>query len=124
MMAISYIENGSTYTKLKRILAAQGIDSPPKTTFFYRYQKKVGGSIIELAKESMREEADKMTNDTSIACDGAYAHRRNSSQCHGEKRKKIYRNRVTNHQKPLRETEEPVVRHSTVEPRVLQLVIE
>lgn len=75
-------ENGSTYTKSKRILAAQGMDSPPKTTY-YRYQKKVGDSIIELAKESMREEADKMTNDTSISCDGAYAHRRNSSQCHG-----------------------------------------
>ena len=82
MMAISNYVNGSTYTKSKRILAAQGMASSPKTTY-YRYQKKVGNSIIELAKESMREEANKMTSNSSISCDGAYAHRRNSSQCHG-----------------------------------------
>ena len=82
MMVISNYENGSTYTKSRRILAAQGIDSPSKATY-YRYQRKVNDSIIKLAKESMSEEANKMEHGTSISLDGAYAHRRNSSQCHG-----------------------------------------
>ena len=82
MMAISNYENGTTYTKSKRILAAQGIDSPSKKTY-YRYQKKVNDSIIELSKNSMAEEASKMEYGTAISCDGAYAHRRNASQCHG-----------------------------------------
>lgn len=38
MMVISNYENGSTYTKTKGLLAAQRIDSPPKSTY-YRYQK-------------------------------------------------------------------------------------
>ena len=38
MMVISNYENGSTYTKTKCLLAAQGVDSPPKSTY-YRYQK-------------------------------------------------------------------------------------
>ena len=82
MMAISNYENGSTYVKTKRILAAQGISSPPKSTY-YRYQKKVNSSIIELSKESIAEESNKMESGASISLDGACAHRRNSSQCHG-----------------------------------------
>lgn len=31
----------------------------------------------------MAEEASKMEHETAISCDGAYAHRRNASQCHG-----------------------------------------
>ena len=47
------------------------------------YQKKVNDSIIDLAKKSMRKEANKMEHGSSISFDGAYAYRRNSSQCHG-----------------------------------------
>lgn len=54
----------------RRILAPQGIDSPSKATY-YRYQKKVNNSIIELVKESMSEEANKMEPGTSISCDEA-----------------------------------------------------
>ncbi|KAK8883514.1 hypothetical protein M9Y10_042606, partial [Tritrichomonas musculus] len=40
MMAIVCIEKGSTFTKPRGIIAAQGIESPPKSTFYYN-QKKV-----------------------------------------------------------------------------------
>ena len=82
MMAIANIENGSTYTKSKGILAAQGMDSPPQTTY-YRHQKKVGNNIKQLCNESLQEEAGNMEDGTIISCDAAFAHRRNSSQCHG-----------------------------------------
>lgn len=82
MMAIANFENGSTYTKSKGILAAQGIESPPQTTYF-RHQKKVGNKIKQLCNESLQEEAAKMEEGTVISCDAAFAHRRNSSQCHG-----------------------------------------
>ena len=34
MMVISCYENGSTYKKAKGILAAQGVESPSKSTFY------------------------------------------------------------------------------------------
>ena len=40
MMAIACIENGSTFTKSRGILAAQGIESPPKSTYYYN-QKRI-----------------------------------------------------------------------------------
>ena len=81
MMAIACIENGSTYTKSRGILAAQGIESPPKSTYYYN-QRKVNATVKELCNESLKKEADKMTPNTVITLDGAYAHRRNSSMCH------------------------------------------
>ena len=48
MMAIVCIEKGSTFTKPRGIIAAQGIESPPKSTFYYN-QKKVNATIIELS---------------------------------------------------------------------------
>ena len=82
MMVISCYENGCTYKKAKGILAAQGVESPSKSTF-YRHKKKVNSNIIELSKESIQEEASQMIEESYLSCDGAFAHRRNSSQCHG-----------------------------------------
>lgn len=79
MMVTGNYENGSTYTKSRRILAAQGIDSPSKVTY-YRYQKKVNDSIIELDKESIDER--EMEYETSISFDVHKHHQMNSSQCH------------------------------------------
>ena len=81
MMAIACIENGSTFTKSRGILAAQGIESPPKSTYYYN-QKKVNATIKELCQESLKKEAENMEPNTIITLDGAYAHRRNSSMCH------------------------------------------
>lgn len=81
MMVIANYENGSTYIKTKGILAAQGIESPPKATY-YRIQKKVNKTIIDLSNESIQNEMMMMEPGSTISCDGAYAHRRNSSQCH------------------------------------------
>ena len=82
MMVISCYENGSSYKKAKGILAAQGVESPSKSTF-YRHQQKVNSIIIQLSKESIQEESMKMTEGSFLSCDGAFALRRNSSQCHG-----------------------------------------
>lgn len=39
MMAISSVENGSTFTQSRGILAAQGIESPLKSTYYYNQKK-------------------------------------------------------------------------------------
>lgn len=39
MMAISCVENGSTFTQSRGILAAQGIESPLKSTYYYNQKK-------------------------------------------------------------------------------------
>ena len=69
--------------KSKGVLAAQGVESPHQTTYF-RHQKKVGNEIIKLCNESMKKEAANLEEGSTISCDAAFAHRRNSSQCHGE----------------------------------------
>ena len=63
--------------KSRGILAAQGIESPPKSTFYYN-QKKVNATIIELCQESLKKEEENMAQNTIIALDRSYAHRRNS----------------------------------------------
>lgn len=50
MMAVARIENGSTNTKSRGILAAQGIESPPKSTYYYN-QRKVIATVDELCNE-------------------------------------------------------------------------
>ena len=47
MMAIACVENGSTFTQSRGIIAAQGIESPPKSTYYYN-QKKVNSTIKQL----------------------------------------------------------------------------
>lgn len=81
MMAISCVENGSTFTQSRGILAAQGIESPPKSTYYY-HQKKVNSTIKQLCEQSLKKEAENMKPNSTISLDGAYAHRRNSSMCH------------------------------------------
>ena len=81
MMVISCYENGCTYKKAKGILAAQGVESLSKSTF-YCHQKKVNSNIIELSKESIQEEANQMTVKSHLSYDGAFSHRHNSSQWH------------------------------------------
>lgn len=48
---------------------------------FYNTQKIVVPTIIELAKESCKEAFDMMPNNSTVAIDGSWAHRRNARQC-------------------------------------------
>ena len=50
-MSISCAENVSTFTQSRGILTAKGIDSPPKSTYYYN-QKKANSTIKQLYQES------------------------------------------------------------------------
>jgi hypothetical protein len=82
LFVIATLVAGLSFNKISQWLKVAGLahDLISKTTF-YRRQKEIGKKIIQLCDKKMKEEREKIDNNTVIGIDGSWDHRRNGQWC-------------------------------------------
>lgn len=76
----SVLEEGTNYELVSRVFLWNDIKIPRRSSF-YRAQRIIAPTIIEMANESCLKYKKLMTPESIITMDGSWGHRRNSLQC-------------------------------------------